>query len=140
MTDVERVEKTDEEWRKALTPEQYMVLRQAATERPWSGKLLASHGRGTYACAGCGAELFESDTKFESGCGWPSFFRAKHDGAIEYVEDRTHGMVRVETRCGTCGGHLGHVFDDGPPPTGRRYCMNSIALRFTDDDGNVTVG
>ena len=140
MPETERVERPDEEWRKILTPEQFAVLRQAATERPWSGRLLTTNGRGTYACAGCGAELFESDTKFESGCGWPSFFRTKRPDAIEYIEDRTHGMLRVETRCGTCGGHLGHVFDDGPPPTGRRYCMNSIALKFVDEAGAETVG
>ena len=140
MPDIDRVERPDAEWRKILTPEQYAVLRQAATEAPWSGKLLTAHGPGTYACAACGAELFESDTKFESGCGWPSFFRTKTDGAIEYIEDRTHGMVRVETRCGTCGSHLGHLFEDGPAPTGRRYCMNSLALQFVDPEGAVTAG
>jgi peptide-methionine (R)-S-oxide reductase len=122
---------TDEQWRERLTPEQYAVLRQAGTERPWSGKLVDAHDDGTYTCAGCGAELFDSATKFESGSGWPSFYEPKVADAVELVVDRTHGMIRTEVRCRCCGGHLGHVFDDGPAPTGQRFCMNSLSLDFT---------
>jgi peptide-methionine (R)-S-oxide reductase len=123
------VEKTDEEWRRILTPSQYAVLRQHATERPGSCALLEEHRAGAFSCAGCGQKLFVADRKFESGTGWPSFFEPL-DGAIGTTEDRTFGMRRVEVHCSRCGGHLGHVFEDGPRPTGLRYCINGVALDF----------
>ena len=122
------IERSDAEWRDLLDAEQYAVLRQAGTERPWSGKYVDEHADGTYHCAACGAELFDAGTKYDSGCGWPSFYATKGDGTVDYIEDRSHGMVRIEVRCHTCGSHLGHVFEDGPAPTGQRYCMNSISL------------
>jgi peptide-methionine (R)-S-oxide reductase len=123
------VEKSDEEWRRILTPEQYSVLRGHGTERPGSCALLKEHRAGTFTCAACGQRLFVADRKFESGTGWPSFF-APLEGAIGTTEDRTFGMTRVEVHCNNCGGHLGHVFEDGPPPTGLRYCINGVALTF----------
>ncbi len=123
------VTKTDEEWRKQLTPEQYQVLRQHGTERPGSCALLQEKRAGTFSCVACGQPLFVADRKFESGTGWPSFF-APLDGALGRTEDRSFGMRRIEVHCSRCGGHLGHVFEDGPPPTGLRYCINGVALTF----------
>lgn len=125
------VDKSDDEWRAELSPEEYAVLRRAATERPGTGKLLGETRVGVYRCRACGNELFRSQAKFESHCGWPSFFEPTRSEAVELVEDKSHGMVRTEVRCRRCGSHLGHVFDDAPQtPTGDRYCMNSIALTF----------
>jgi peptide-methionine (R)-S-oxide reductase len=123
------VEKTDEEWRKTLTPEQFHVLREHGTERAGTSPLNVEKRDGIFTCGACGQPLFTSDTKFESGTGWPSFYRPI-EGAITTTTDRSYGMTRVEVQCSRCGGHLGHVFPDGPKPTGERYCMNGVALKF----------
>ena len=123
------IEKTDEEWRKTLTPDQFHVLREHGTERAGTSQLNHEKREGTFACGACGQPLFTSDTKFESGTGWPSFYRPI-EGAIATTTDRSYGMTRVEAHCAQCGGHLGHVFPDGPKPTGDRYCMNGVAMQF----------
>ena len=132
--DVDPRELTDAEWRERLSPEAYAVLRQAATERAFTGTYTDTEEPGLYRCAGCGTALFSSDTKFHSGSGWPSFYAAVADGVVEERSDTTHGMVRTEIVCATCGGHLGHVFPDGPRPTGMRYCVNSLALDLDRTD------
>ena len=126
----DKVVKTEEEWKKILTPEQYRVLRQKGTERAFSGEYWNTKTEGTYRCAGCGEVLFESDTKYDTDCGWPSFYAPASSNAISEAEDRSHFMVRTEVLCSKCGGHLGHVFEDGPKPTGLRYCINSVSIKF----------
>ncbi len=122
--------KTEKEWEKELTPEQYRVLRSCGTEPAFTGKYVNHHEDGFYYCAGCGAKLFNSETKYDSGSGWPSFYNAVADSSIVEILDKSYGMLRTEIKCGNCGGHLGHVFNDGPNPTGLRYCVNSLSLEF----------
>ncbi|MGB3720155.1 MAG: peptide-methionine (R)-S-oxide reductase MsrB [Hyphomicrobiaceae bacterium] len=126
---VDKLQLSDEEWRRRLSPEQYRVLRQHGTEPPWEGCFLGTHEPGTYVCAACGNPLFRSGEKYESGTGWPSFTQPVTQDAVTEHEDRSYGMIRTEVRCARCDSHLGHVFPDGPPPTGLRYCMNSVAMK-----------
>lgn len=134
------VRRTDEEWRAKLDPMQYQVARHAATERAFTGKYWDHFERGDYRCVGCGTPLFEAATKFDAGCGWPSYWQPVNADVVERVSDDSHGMVRVEVRCRKCGSHLGHVFDDGPAPTGDRYCINSAAIDFSPEGGDGSEG
>ena len=129
----DKISKTEEEWKKILTAEQYEILREKGTERAFTGEYWDCHKDGKYVCAGCGEELFDSNTKFESGSGWPSFFESVSPEKVELRADMSHGMSRVEVCCRKCGGHLGHVFNDGPMPTGKRFCINSASLKLKED-------
>jgi peptide-methionine (R)-S-oxide reductase len=135
MAKVDKVDKTEQEWRQSLTPEQFAVLREAATEPAFTGEYWDCHEDGTYLCAACGAALFSANTKFESGTGWPSFYQPVTVEGVELDDDHSYGMTRTEVRCARCGSHLGHRFQDGPRPTGQRYCINSLSLRLDKDQG-----
>ena len=128
-----KIEKTEQEWQSELTAEQYRILREKGTERPFTGGYDHVFAPGTYSCAGCGAELFTAETKYDSGCGWPAFYAPASHEAIDEETDRSYGMIRTEVMCASCGGHLGHVFPDGPAPTGQRYCINSASLRLEEE-------
>jgi peptide-methionine (R)-S-oxide reductase len=134
MSDEKTIPSTDQEWAEKLGPERFRILRQAGTEAPWSGALLGNKAPGEYVCGGCGTTLFESDAKYDSGSGWPSFTNPVDNGAVAEVTDQSHGMTRVEVRCAKCAGHLGHVFPDGPGPEGLRYCINSASLDFKPEE------
>ena len=135
QTEGESLPQTEAEWKEVLSEEEYRILRESGTEPSFSGDLLDVEDEGRFTCAGCGTELFDSETKFGSGTGWPSFFAPANEANVETQIDRSHGMERIEVLCGTCGSHLGHVFDDGPDPTGKRYCINSASLDFEADEG-----
>lgn len=134
MNNKPEINRTEAEWKKILTPEQYYVLRQKGTDAPFSGKFYLHKEKGMYTCAACGNELFSSDMKFDSNCGWPSFDREVTGGKIKQVRDTTHGMIRIEILCAKCGSHLGHIFDDGPTVTGQRYCVNSTSISFEPEE------
>jgi methionine-R-sulfoxide reductase len=138
VMETDKVVKTEEEWKKILTPEQYNILRQKGTEAPFSGKYDQTFEKGTYTCAACGYELFTSDQKFDSHCGWPSFDNEIAGDRVKKVKDFSHGMIRTEILCARCGGHLGHIFDDGPTATGNRYCVNSVSINFIPADTTKT--
>ena len=131
---MEKINKSEEEWKEALTDEQYHILREKGTERPWTGALLENKEKGIYECAACGNPLYSSETKYDSGSGWPSFYDPINAAAVDFEKDTSFGMVRTEVKCGKCGSHLGHIFPDGPQPSGQRYCMNSGALKFNKKD------
>jgi peptide methionine sulfoxide reductase msrA/msrB len=137
---IKKIIKTDDEWKKTLTPEQYRIMRKSGTERPFTGKYNDHYEKGVYFCAGCGTPLFDSETKYDHGTGWPSFTAPIRDETIEYQDDRSHGMERIEVRCAVCGAHLGHVFEDGPPPTYKHYCINSASLKFDSEDIHLKSG
>ncbi|WP_424961152.1 peptide-methionine (R)-S-oxide reductase MsrB [Ekhidna sp.] len=131
---MKKINKSEEEWKKELSEDQYYILREKGTEKPWSGALLENKEKGIYQCAACGNDLYSSQTKYDSGSGWPSFYDPISANAVDFEKDTSFGMVRTEVKCGKCGSHLGHIFPDGPEPSGQRYCMNSGALNFKKED------